>query len=397
MIAVSAAGCSVARVPTSGATAISASTSQAPTPTPATSSPKPVARSPQPTATRSAQPLDTAHLALGHMSEAERIGQLLMMGVSSTQINQSALSLISQYHVGSVVLDGASYLSVAQTARLTSRLQQASGHLRLFIATDQEGGKVLRLRGAGFTHVPSALEQGTVAPSQLRRDTARWAGQLKAAGVNMDLGPVLDTVPFNFGPNPPIGDFDREYGHSTLRVTSHGTAVAQGLADVGVAATIKHFPGLGRVSGNTDLTSGVTDLVTTRHDQYLAPFSAAIKAGAPLVMMSTAIYGQIDGVHPAVFSRAIVTDMLRGDLSFSGVIISDDLGVAAQVRAYSPGERAVKFIAAGGDIVLTVDAGQIPAMASALLHQATIDPAFKSKVDAAALVVLQAKHKFGLL
>jgi beta-N-acetylhexosaminidase len=174
-------------------------------------------------------------------------------------------------------------------------------------------------------------------------------------------------------------------------------AVARGLASGGVVATIKHFPGLGRVAGNTDISTGVTDTVTTGHDPYLAPFRDAIKAGVPFVMMSTAYYSKIDPKNPAAFSAKIIGGILRDDLGFTGVVISDDVGAAAQVSSYGVGQRAVDFIEAGGDIVLTVEASQVTDMTQALLAKAQIDPAFKRKVDAAALVVLKAKQARGLL
>ena len=332
------------------------------------------------------------------MSEAERVGQLFMVDCPSTGLGAAAVTAVGAYHVGSVILDGTSQLSTEQTATIAAQLQtRAPAQAGLFVATDQEGGQVQRLQGPGFSAIPSALQQGAVAPATLRADAQRWGAELRAAGVNVDLGPVLDTVPANFGSNPPIGDLDREYGHDPASVSSHGNAVAQGLAAAGVDATVKHFPGLGRVSGNTDLTTGVLDRVTTRHDPYLAPFAAAIRDGVAFVMMSTAIYTRIDPDHPAAFSPAIVTGMLRGDLHFRGVIISDDVGVSRQVSGLSVGERAVAFIAAGGDIVLTVDALQAPEMTAAVLARAKIDPKFKAQVAAAALVVLQAKQARGLL
>jgi beta-N-acetylhexosaminidase len=231
----------------------------------------------------------------------------------------------------------------------------------------------------------------------LRDDARIWGGQLRQAGVNVNLAPVLDTVPAGSGPNPPIGDLDRQFGSNPATVTSHGLAFLEGMTDAGIDATVKHFPGLGRVSGNTDLTSGVTDTVTTRHDPYLAPFRAAVRAHVPFVMISTAIYSRIDPGVPAAFSHTIVTGMLRDDLGFGGLIISDDVGAAKQVSDRSPGQRAVDFVAAGGDIVLTVDANQAAEMTAALLAKANADPAFKRQVDAAVLRVLQAKDAEGLL
>jgi beta-N-acetylhexosaminidase len=307
------------------------------------------------------------------------------------------VTAIQSYHVGSVILDGNSSYSVPQTRTITDTLQSSAPRgVKLFISTDQEGGLVRRMQGPGFSYIPSAVDQGTIAPATLQADWSQWGGQLRAAGINVDLGPVMDTVPVG-QPNPPIGDLDREFGHDPQTVAAHGVAVVRGLTAAGVDATVKHFPGLGRVTGNTDTSSGVTDSVTTRNDAYLTPFAAAIDAGVPFVMMSTAIYAKIDPNHPAAFSPTIISGILRHDLGFRGVVISDDLGAAKQVSGYSVGDRAVQFVAAGGDLVLTVDSSQAQAMTAALLAKATSDPSFKAKVDAAALRVLTAKQSRGLL
>jgi beta-N-acetylhexosaminidase len=164
-----------------------------------------------------------------------------------------------------------------------------------------------------------------------------------------------------------------------------------------VQVAVKHFPGLGRVTQNTDTTAGVTDRTTTRSDAYLRPFRDVIKARAPFVMMSTAVYSRIDARGPAAFSRTVVTGLLRRDLGFRGVVISDDLGNARQVRRWTPGQRAVKFVGAGGDMVLTVDPGTARAMFAALRDRARTDAAFRRQVDAAALRVLRSKQAQGLL
>jgi beta-N-acetylhexosaminidase len=332
------------------------------------------------------------------MSEAERVGQLLMVDCPTTYVAAATVTAIVQDHVGSVILDGTSMLGLDGTARVTAHLESDNpSPAALFIATDQEGGLVQRLQGPGFTRIPSAVVQGQEDPATLQQQARGWAAELARAGVNVDLAPVLDTVPADSGPNPPIGDLDREYGHTPDVVSSHGVAVALGLAAAGVDATIKHFPGLGRVTGNTDTASGVTDTVTTAQDPYLAPFAAAIKAGVPFVMMSTAVYSRIDPTEPAAFSATVIGGILRGDLGFAGVVVSDDLGAAAQVSNLAPGDRAVRFIRAGGDLVLTVDASQAAPMTEALLAATRTDPTFKQKVDAAALRILTAKQARGLL
>ena len=371
--------------------------------TPATpasrTAPSPTTRastSPTPSATQT--PRSVAAQLLARLTLAQRVGQLFMVDCPSSGVSAATIAAIQQYGVGAVILDGNNSAGVEQLAAITAQLQQlAPRGLALFVATDQEGGLVQRLRGSGFSDIPSALVQGQWSPAALRTDATVWGGQLRAAGVNVDLAPVLDTVPVGFGPNPPIGDLDREYGHDPATVAAHGVAFARGMAAAGVDATVKHFPGLGRVTGNTDTTSGVSDTVTTRDDPYLTPFADAIKAGVAFVMMSTAIYTHLDPNRPAAFSKAIVTTLLRERLGFTGVVISDDLGGAAQVSGYSIGARAVDFIAAGGDMVLTVDASQAPAMTAAVIARAQVDPVFAALVDAAALRVLTAKEKAKLL
>jgi beta-N-acetylhexosaminidase len=379
--------------PASSSPLSSAITSSAPDTTlPTTSSAPPSSSSPP------APVLDHAHRLLAAMSEAQRVGQLFMVDCPTSQILPATVQAIQLDHVGSVILDRTSYRPASEIAMLTNQLELSNpSAAKLFIATDQEGGQVQRLRGPGFTQIPSAVQQGLMSPAALQDAAQSWGSQLRRAGVTVNLAPVLDTVPPDSPGNPPIGDLDREYGHDPSTVTTHGRAVLRGLAQAGVDATVKHFPGLGRVTGNTDLTSGVTDTVTTRHDPYLAPFAAAIAAHVPFVMMSTAIYARIDPGIPAAFSHTIVTGMLRDDLHFHGVIISDDLGGAVQVGGYPLGTRAVDFIAAGGDMVLTVDATQAAAMTGAVLQRVRASTHFRSLVDAAALRVLEAKDAHGLL
>lgn len=365
----------------------------------------PAASRTPPTATRNAATsragttgASTAQRVFAAMSERQRVGQLLMVDCPSTGMSAATRTAITSYDVGAVILDGTNSDGIERDRSVTEALNAlAPRDVGLFIATDQEGGEVQRLQGPGFADIPSAVVQGGLDDATLQSDARLWGTQLRAAGVNLDLAPVFDTVPAGFGSNPPIGDLDREYGDSPSVVTAHALAFAAGMSASGIDVTAKHFPGLGRVHGNTDTTSGVTDSVTTAHDADLAPFAAAVHDDVPFVMMSTAIYRQIDPSQPAAFSPTIVTGMLRDDLGFRGVIISDDLGVAAQVSGYPVGQRAVDFVTAGGDMVLTVDASDAQAMTSALLSKAQSSASFRKQVDAAALLVLQAKQARGLL
>jgi beta-N-acetylhexosaminidase len=169
------------------------------------------------------------------------------------------------------------------------------------------------------------------------------------------------------------------------------------MARAGIATTLKHFPGLGWVGGNTDTSAGVVDSVTTRNDPYLAAFRDGIEAGAPFVMMSLATYTLIDPDRPAVFSPIVIEDMLRDRLGFEGVVVSDDLGSTAATSSVPTSQRATRFIWAGGELVVVAGTGAAGTMATAVVSAARADRAFLARVDAAALHVLQVKEAYGLL
>jgi beta-N-acetylhexosaminidase len=253
------------------------------------------------------------------------------------------------------------------------------------------------LAGPGFDTIPSALTQGTMAPSTLQAKAARWGAQLRAAGVNLNFAPVADVVPPGTdAQNAPIGELQREYGHDPATVSSHVSAFIAGMQAAGVATTAKHFPGLGRVTGHTDFTANVVDTVTTRTDPYLAPFAKAVKVHVPFVMVSLATYERIDPAHLAVFSPTIIGGMLHGDLGFRGVVISDALGAAA-VSSIPPGTRAVDFLGAGGDMIVVNQLAPAIEMAKAIALHVSENPSFRKHIDGAALRVLRAKDAAGLL
>lgn len=348
-------------------------------------------------------PATAAQAAFARMSEAQRIGQLFMVGGPATGIGSATVTAISRYHVGNLILTGRTYAGASAVRGVTSAADAlttgaATAGVPLFVATDQEGGYVRVLQGPGFSWMPTALTQGTWSDSLLTSRAAGWGREVRWSGVDVNLAPVLDTVSQSFAPfNAPIGRYQREFGYTPTVVADKGTSFLRGMRSTGLAVTAKHFPGLGRVTGNTDVTAGVTDTVTTRTSADLLPFRSAVASGLDLMMVSSAYYARIDASRPAVFSPTIVTGMIRGDLRFGGVVVSDDLGNARAVQTWSPGARAVDFIAVGGDLVLTVNPTVVPAMVQAVSARVAWDAGFRAKVDAAALRVLTLKAARGLL
>ncbi|MET8945810.1 glycoside hydrolase family 3 N-terminal domain-containing protein [Streptomyces sp. NPDC004542] len=339
----------------------------------------------------------------GAMTGPQRVGQLFMGAVAASRPDQKRIQVLRQYHVGSVFLAGRSTAGTAATKTLVNGLQAkadtVSGHrVGLLVSTDQEGGQVQVLSGPGFSAMPSALVQGSWSTSKLRTEAAMWAKQLKAAGVNLNLAPVADVVPASLGRNNgPIGRYDREFGHTAATVAPHSDAFAAGFAQSKVLATLKHFPGLGYVRGNTDTTANVVDSVTTSTSSSIIPFSSGIKAGAPFVMISSATYNKIDSTHQAVFSSTVIQKLLRRTLGFKGVVISDDLGNAVAVKSVPPANRAVNFLSAGGDLVLTVEPNLVPAMAKAVQTRMAQNAAFRTQVNQSVRRILTAKQQAGLL
>ena len=330
----------------------------------------------------------------------EEVGQLFMMGVSGSGPTKAELDAVAATHTGGVVLVGNSQASVDQTAEYTDAVRQASSGpegVELLVGADQEGGQVQRLSGPGFSDIPSAATQATLSDQELRRQAQQWGEELRQAGVTVDLAPVADVVPASVGEqNKPIAALGRGYGSDPQQVSDKVTAFIKGMAAAGEATAVKHFPGLGTVTGNTDFADHVVDTTTTRDSELLTGFDAAIEAGANMVMISTAYYTQIDPDHPAAFSDEVITGMLRQDRGYDGVVISDDLGAAKAVADWAPGERAVKFLQAGGDLIINVEPDSTDDMIDAVLAKAQQDSDFAERVHQSARRVLDLKTDLGL-
>jgi beta-N-acetylhexosaminidase len=305
-----------------------------------------------------------------------------------------------QYRLGGVFLRGRSTVDrtvlTAQLARL-QRSARASGVPPLHIAVDQEGGTVQTLSGKGFPRLPAANAQGRWAPEALAAQAASSATALHLTGVTLNFAPVADTVAeADAETNPPIGALGRQYGSQPSAVADDVALVVRETQDAGVLSTLKHFPGLGRVTVNTDFSDRATDVVASPSDANLAPFAAGVSAGAAAVMMSSAHYPLLDTTNVASFSPKII-GLLRTDLGFTGLVVSDDLGRAVSVRSTPLGQRAVNFVAAGGDLVLSIRSSDARAMRQALVTSAASSPAFRRRLDEAALHVLESKVRVGIL
>ena len=390
----SLAGCSL--IPGSSSAGGSSSSAKPKAPAPASPS-----AAPSPTASAMASATATAtDGALAGWSLEEKVGQLMMVGVDATAPKQSSNEAVDTHHVGNIFIAGRTTAGSQATQKVissfTSKVGPGTTHATpMLVATDQEGGEVQVLAGSGFSDIPSALDQSAQPRDQLVASARTWGKELADVGVNMNLAPVADLVDIaRPASNEPIGRWGREYGHDAATVSSQAGAFAEGMQASKVIPTYKHFPGLGRVKDNTDTSAGVVDSTTTRSADTAVSviFGAAIAAGAPVIMVSSATYSLIDPSAPAVFSSTIVTDMLRREMGFSGVVITDDVSAAVQVQDVAAGDRAVQAIRAGCDIVLaSADPTVAADMVKAIIAAAQSDPAFAARVDESATRVLALK------
>lgn len=343
-------------------------------------------------------PAAKASRAIATMSLDERAGQLIMAPMFAGGNPADLSALISTRHVGSVVLIGNwnNGTAAAKTAADALQSYAPSGN-QLIVSTDQEGGQVQHLKGSGFDTMPSAVAQGQMSADTLRSSAKTWGGQLKQAGINIDLAPVLGTVQVKRSSNAPIGALNRDFGLDSNGNAQHGIAFIEGMRDAGVGATVKHYPGLGAVTGNTDFTTeGILDTTTTLDGEEIGAFNTAIKQAKPaMVMMSLATYQRIDSSAPAAFSSKIIDGTLRGSVGYDGVVISDSLSAAA-VSGIATKDLGVRLVDAGGDLACIGDTSYVTPILDGIIARAQSDPAFAKKVTASATRVMTLKYQMGL-
>jgi beta-N-acetylhexosaminidase len=371
-------------------------------PTPATAAPAPGSAVTAPasatTPTTPAPPGSSACVTATYdrLTPAQRWAQLVVVGVPAGGVSPAARTALTK-EPGGIILTGGSTASTDDVTQVVTSAQATGGaDVPMLVTTDQEGGQVQQLKGPGFTRIPPATTQGKD-PGALRGDARSWGQELRDVGVTADLAPVADVVDPALGTaNATDGKYGRQFGTDVDTVAPAVTAFVAGMRDAGVAATLKHFPGLGAVRQNTDFAGGVVDTATGADSPSLQSFEAGIRAGAPLVMMSSAQYARIDPGHQALFSSRIMRDLLRGQLGFQGVIMTDDVGVAQALADTPVGARATKFLAEGGDLVLTVQPGDLAPMLDAITAAAR-EPAFAARAQDAVRRVLALKEELGVL
>lgn len=333
----------------------------------------------------------------------QKIGQVMVIGFDGTTVNAELHQMMTEYHIGGVILFARNVELPEQVAALTNELQNIaleSGNPGLFIAIDQEGGRVARLtEEKGFTEFPSAMAlTATGDPQNAYRVAAAMAAEMRAVGINVDFAPDLDVN--NNPANPVIGI--RSFSSDPQTVAEYGLAFARGLQENGVLAFGKHFPG----HGDTGVDSHI-DLPLVLHDRArldqieLVPFRAAIAADFAGIMSAHVTFPMIDSTPglAATLSRPVLTGLLRQELGYNGLIVTDSLEMGAlAAKGYPPAVGAPLALAAGADLLLFNRDHVMHREAFANLVQAVRDGKIsQEQLDASVQRILQTKERFGLL
>ncbi|HBU85710.1 MAG TPA: beta-N-acetylhexosaminidase [Paenibacillus sp.] len=292
--------------------------------------------------------------SMDQLSLEQRVGQMFMCGFHGQHADEQINQLIRNYHVGGVIYFRRNVESVDQLNQLSADLQAIAaeaGELPLMISVDQEGGMVARIDKEGVTQVPGNMALGATGKPDYTLECAQILGhELKSIGIDMNLAPVLDVN--NNILNPVIGV--RSYGENAESVADHGAAAIKGYQSRGVAATAKHFPGHGDTAVDSHLGMVTVPHERSRLEQVeLLPFRRAIEAGVDAIMTAHVIFPAIEPEPiPATLSRKVLTGLLREEMGFDGIIITDCLEMHAISKPYGVAEAAIRAVEAGADLIL---------------------------------------------
>ena len=285
---------------------------------------------------------------VANMSDADKVGQLMMIGIHGKSLNDDAKFMLNEYRVGGIILFDRNMESKDQVKTLITDINKAgksAGLTPLFLGIDQEGGAVARMDDK-LIKVPPAEEVGKE-PVEQAAALAREVGtELKELGFNINFAPVAD-LGLTYG---------RSYSTNPDEVVRYASAVGKSYDEAGLWYSYKHFPGIGKT--DVDLHAD-TSIVPVSKETLLSEdtkvFVDLIKQSKPntyTIMVSHAMYPQIDPDHPASLSKAIITDWLRRDMGYNGVVVTDDMDMGALAKHYTFGDMAVQPILAGSDILL---------------------------------------------
>lgn len=344
------------------------------------------------------KPKEIYALKLKQMTLREKIGQMLLCGFQGTEAVGEVDAFLRKYPIGGVIYFARNVETPEQVERLSSELQRIavdSGNVPLWISIDQEGGMVARIT-EGIALMPGQMAIAAAGSTQDAYQAAYISGvELRSMGINMNFAPVLDVN--NNAANPVIGV--RSFGESPQSVAAYGASSIAGVQDAGISATAKHFPG----HGDTDTDSHL-DLPVITHDRErverveLIPFRAAIAAGVDAMMSAHIYFPALEPDRlPVTLSRTVLSGLLRQELGYDGMIVTDCMEMDAIAANYGTVDAAVMAVEAGADLVLISHTAHLQAGAfEALLAAVQSGRISETRIDESVTRLLKYKAKRGL-
>lgn len=288
---------------------------------------------------------------IDEMDIDEKIGQLIIGGFEGQEIDESIKKLISEYKIGGLIFFDRNINDSKQTMRLINQIKQENSNntYPLFLSIDEEGGIVSRLP-SDYRRLPTALEVGNKGSEELSMHFGEILGdRLKSLGFNLDFAPILDI--YSNPDNTVIGD--RAFGKDIEQVKINGLNVIDGLRSTGVIPTVKHFPGHGDTVVDSHLSLPKVQKTLAELKEFeLKPFEYAIEKDIEMIMVAHLLYPEIDAEFPSSMSDQMIDGILREEMNYKGVIISDDMTMNPIIDNYGVAEASLKFLQAGGDIAL---------------------------------------------
>ncbi|MBA2175061.1 beta-N-acetylhexosaminidase [Halobacillus locisalis] len=337
-----------------------------------------------------------AKKTLASMSEEDKLAQLLFVGVEGTTLSETERNMIESGHVGGVVLLGRNVKNANQLNLLVSSIKEANqSPVPLFIGIDEEGGRVSRIPSS-LSNLPSSERIGELNDKEISEQVGSvLARKVKHFGINMNFAPVLD---INNNPaNEVIGD--RSFGQTPAKVGNLGVATMQGIESEGIVPVIKHFPGHGDTSVDSHYKLPVIDKTVQQLESFeWKPFKQAIAAGADVIMTAHILFPALDDQYPATFSEKIIQGVLREQLNYDGLVITDDMAMGAIANDYGTTEAAVRSVQAGADMVMLTDTrnGNFQNVHTALKQAVEQETVSLEQVNESVERILQTKQKYEL-
>lgn len=279
-----------------------------------------------------------------------QLGQMIITGFQGLELSDETSAFLSQARIGGVVLFAHNYESPAQLAELVNQVQDCRGDLPLWISVDHEGGRVQRFRTKPFTKIPDAQTIAKVdSPKMTFELSEHIARELKAVGINLNFSPVADIL--TNPKNQAIGN--RSFGTTEDQVTKLITAMLRGHLREGIQACVKHFPGHGDTSVDSHVSlPKVTTTLETLREREFRPFSRAFRSHCDFVMVGHLVNPAVDPDRPASLSRKWISEILREELRFGRLVVTDDLEMKAITDNYPADQAAREAVLAGCDHLL---------------------------------------------